>query len=176
MGTSCEHGQEAGGGCGARVHPVPVAAGGDVGGLAEPWPLTEGMAGGASGSASTSPAWSLPITISSTESPFKTRHKSPGSKVVTLGTASPRNPYHSWGGSDAGWDGGTVVQGVPAPRQGSSASSAVPWSALVSRADFINSRSVFPGHMLSCIQNTFVRTSIFNAIYAKCCCKKQPLT
>lgn len=121
-------------------------------------------------------AWSLPITISSTESPFKTHHKSPGSKGVTPGTASPRNLYHSWGGSDAGWDGGTVVQGVPVHGQGSSASRAVPRSALISGADFINSRSVFPGHMLSCIQNTFVRTSIFNAIYAKCCCKKQPLT
>lgn len=33
----------------------------------------------------------LPTTISSTESPFKMHHKSPGSKVVTLGTASLRS-------------------------------------------------------------------------------------
>lgn len=89
------------------------------------------------------------------------------------GHGSPR-AGRSWSppGAQMGQDRGTVARGS----QHGQGSSAEPPSALVSGADLINSRSVFPGHMLSCIQNTFVRTSIFNAIYAKCCCKKQPLT
>lgn len=100
-------GREAGG-CGARVHPVLAAAAGEAGGLARC---------GHGGSGLVVPlglplpagAWSFPTTISSTETPFKTRRRSPGSQVVTLGTASPRGWEEP--GSDLWQDGGQWSRG-----------------------------------------------------------------
>lgn len=91
-----------GGGSGAHVHPVLGAVGEDGG-------LARGSHRGSPGAWLVVPlglplpahAWSLPTTISPTERPFKTHHKSPGSKVVTLGTASPRSWKESV--SQLGW-------------------------------------------------------------------------
>jgi len=129
-------------------------------------------------------ARSFPTTVSlSTEIPFKTCFRSPRREAPQAHGSQKCLSCCSRGGSDLGQDRGgsgpQQFQPGPGPvlqqrQQGTRG--VAPLSVLANQADLINNRSVFPDHMLSCIQNTFVGTSIFNAIYAKCCCKKQPLT